>query len=296
MGSSEKNNVRVGMRGNKSADVGKQLLQGAAVSRGCIIVPPRVEDGFLERWRRALSEDPEVHEEMSIFDGHWEYQVAVKDLNRNHSRSGQHHDPVLTPHIFLQWFLWRELRTYGDHLNRVVKINRALRKCSETLSVAHAEVSRVAAHAGLECSLGPLFEELFEVPVRFCAFGKDYWDRVFCVGSFREEYKKRWDDDVRRFPKMRNISGYLSLPELRQERNLDTIFQVRVGDLLREFVPNPYGRRLPLQTISRLVLLVYICAGLARDLDGSLTICKSDPPRILTVDKTYETLRDAGVK
>ena len=73
-------------------------------------------------------------------------------------------------------------------------------------------------------------------------------------------------------------------------------FEIRVGDLLREYATNEYGKRLSLRTIARLVLLVYICAELALDIEGNLTICGSNPPRHLSVDRTYETLRDAGLR
>jgi hypothetical protein len=95
---------------------------------------------------------------------------------------------------------------------------------------------------------------------------------------------------------MRRLSDSLQLPSLVQERNLDSLFQIRIGDLLREYATNPWGARLSVLTISRLVLLVYICSGLAIDIEGDLTVWGSDPPRHLTVSRTYETLGDAGLR
>ena len=284
------------VRANKSIGVGIPRLKGAISPGTEGIVPPIVEEGFLKQWRSALNEDKNLHKTMREFDAHWEYESAVADLNRNHSQSCQHHDAVLDPHIFFQWFLWRELRAYGTYLNRVVKINRSLRGCSETLATAHSDVERFAAGARLIPDLSPLLKQLSEVHSAAEEFEKNYWDRVFCVGSFLIKQVEDWALDRSNFPKMRPIAESIWFPLLEQERNLDTTFQIRVGDLLRKYIPNPYGRRLSLLTISRLVLLVYICANLATDVDGLLTIWGSDPHRKLTVDQTYETLRNAGLR
>jgi hypothetical protein len=89
----------------------------------------------------------------------------------------------------------------------------------------------------------------------------------------------------------------IRLPSLKQERNLDTRFQVRIGYLLREYASNPYSRRkAKLPTIARLVLLTYICSGLAVDEKDRLLVWGSDPPRELTISGTYGNLCDAGLK
>lgn len=284
------------VRKQRSASIGKLLLQGGTPPRAWIIVPPHVEERFLEQWRSALSEDKSLHEKMRNFDAHWEYGAAVADLNRNHSRSGEHHDAVVYPNIFFQLFLWRELGAYGAHLNRVVEINRSLRGCIETLATAQDDFERFAVRARLTTDLGPPLKQLSDLQSVAEEFERDYWDKVFCVGSFVNKHVEDWDLDNSNFPKMRPISESIWFPLLEQERNLDTTFQIRVGDLLLKYAQNPYGRRLSLLTISRLVLLVYICAGLADDIEGNLIIWGSDPPRTLTVERTYETLRDAGLR
>ena len=280
----------VEMQDKKSAGTGKPSLQGGAAPSAWIIVPPRLEESFLERWDSALSEDEKSHKKMAAFDAHWESDAAVTDLTRNRSPFSGWYSPFRLN--FFQWFLWRELRAYGAHLNQVVEINRSLRGCSETLAAAHGQFERFAARARLKNDLG----SIIDLRLNTVEFEKDYWDKVFCVGSFASKYVKGWDDDRRKFPKMRPISGSIWFPELRQERNLDSTFQIRVGDLLRDYAPNPYGNRLSLLTISRLVLLVYICAELATDIEGHLIIWGRDSPRKLTVERTYETLRNAGLR
>ena len=253
-----------------------------------------IEEGFLERWFSALSENEERHLKMRQFDGHWERGTAVADLNRNCSLFSQYQNTTLAPPgVHFQLFLWRELRAYGSHLNRVVEINRTMRDCSVTLAAAHSHAERGAIRSRLSRDLGPLFEQLYDLRLRILEVEKNYWDKVFCVGSFTNDSKELLDV---KFPTMRRLGDSLRIPLLKQERNLDSTFQIRVGDLLREYGTNPYGKRLSLQTISRLVLLVYICAGLALDIEGDLTIGGSNPHRKLTVERTYETLRDAGLR
>jgi hypothetical protein len=284
-------------RGMKSSKKWEPLLQGGIAPRSWIILPPRIEESFLERWSSALSENAEVHMAMCKFDEHWERDVAVTDLNHNCSMFAQHEYPFgVQPHLYFQLFLWRELRTYGLHLNRVVETNRVFRECSEILRTAHSQSQRAVSRTRLEHDLGAILEGLLDLRLCVSEFEKDYWDKVFCVGSFTDKYVPGWESDIQKFPTMRRLTDSLCPPLVRQERNLDSVFQVRVGDLLREYAPNPYGKRLSLLTISRLVLLVYICAELAIDIDGDLIIWGSDPPRKLSVDRTYETLRDAGLR
>jgi hypothetical protein len=272
------------------------MLEGGTAPNAWIVLPPRIEGGFLEPWFSALSENGEHRKKMRKFDGYWEHEQAVADLRRNHSMFCQN-DPMMPcrPHPHFQVLLWRELQVYGSHVNRVVAINRTLRHCSETLAAAHCHSERVAARARLKHDLGPIFEQLFDVRQHIDKFERDYWDKAFCVGSFRSKYADEDLDIHLGKMGMRGIPESLSLPALKQERNLDSTFQIRVGDLLRKYGTNPYGR-LPLLTISRLVLLVYICAELATDINGHLTIWGSNPHRKLTVDRTYETLRHAGLR
>lgn len=285
------------VRGRKSSKAWEPLLQGGTAPHSWIIVPPWIEESFLERWFSALSENEEHHKKMHELDGYWEYQEAVADLNRNCSLFCQRQDAIQNPPpIHFQLFLWRELQAYGRHLNRVVNINRALRECSEALATAQTHSQRIAVRARLGSDLGPMFEQVDDARFRIREVEKDYWDRVFCVGSFTSEYADEDPDLHFHEMKMRRLSESLHFPTLKQERNLDSTFQIRVGDLLRKYGTNPYVNRLTLLTISRLVLLVYICAELALDVENNLTIWGSDPPRTLSIDKTYETLRDAGLR
>ena len=271
------------------------LLQGGTSPTAWTIQPPRTEERFLELWASALSEREDFHKKVRDVDEHWDYREAVADLRRNCSDFCQlDYEIPLQPHLHFQLFLWSELRAYGKHLNRVVEINRTLRECSKTLASAHDQFERSAVGARLANDLGPIFEQLLEARLHTVELEKDYWDKALSVGSFSKNYAKDLLD--LEFPEMRRVSDSLCFPPLIQERNLDSTFQIRIGDLLREYATNPYGNRLSLLTISRLVLLVYICAGLAVDIQGDLTIWGSNPYRKLTVDRTYETLRDAGLR
>lgn len=283
------------MENRGSGKTGRSSPQGGTLPRASISLPPLIEETFLERWFSALSESENSHRAMKDFDEHWEHKDAVADLKRNCALFCQNNDEdSLSPHIHFQLFLWSELRVYRAHLNRVVEVNRALRDCSKTLDAAHEQSERIAVRARLANDLGPVVEKLLAARLRTTELDKNYWDKAFSVGAFSNDYSKdRLDIE---FPEIRRVSDSLRFPPLIQERNLDSTFQIRVGDLLREYAPNPYASRLSLLTISRLVLLVYICAGIAVDIEGDLTIWGSDPCRTLTVDRTYETLRDAGLR
>lgn len=285
------------MRGKRSIEMWKPLLQGGTAPTAWIILPPRIEEDFLEQWYSGLSGNKEHHKRMGKFDDFWEHEQTVADLKQKHSLFCPGEDTIPhSPHLDFQIFLWRELQVYGSHLNRVVEINRTLRECSETLAAVHRHSETIATRTRLRHELDPIFEQLLDVRRGIVEFEKDYWDKVFCVGSFESKYADE-DSDLH-FHEMglRALPESLSLPALKQERNLDTTFQIRVGDLLRRYGSNPYGKRVTLLTISRLVLLVYICAGLAADVEGNLAVWESDPIRHLTVDRTYETLRNAGLR
>jgi hypothetical protein len=67
--------------------------------------------------------------------------------------------------------------------------------------------------------------------------------------------------------------------------------------LTRLIRPQARGRRrkAKLPTIARLVVLTYICSGLAVDEKGRLLVWGSDPPRELTVDRVYDRLLEANL-
>lgn len=284
------------MRQRNYPAVGKLSLRGGSAPTAWVILPPRLEEGFLERWVSALCENEGQHKKMCRFDDFWECKTAVADLKRSGSMFSQMKDCTIPvrPHLFFQLFLWRELRVYGTHLNQVTEINRILRNISKNVSATH-KAAESAASKRLP-ALDSVSEQLEAAHSRAVEVEKNYWDEIFSVRSFAKKYTNGWETDIRRFPKIRRLSQPFLLPLLIQERNLDSIFQIRVGDLLREYAPNPWGHRLSLLTISRLVILVYICAELAHDVEGNLTIWRSDPPRHLTVSRTYDTLRNAGLR
>jgi hypothetical protein len=292
--------------------IGRPLMESPKTAEGWVTAPPRTERNFVKLWLSALSENWKQHENMKEFTGLWERDAAIADLMRNNSpfyvrvvqtvtrgckkrgckkkKNVNDGSKLLEPNLEFQSFLWRELRVYGRHLNRVVAINRNWDVISKQLASAYSSSSRIALKSTVKGFMDPFLDELFDLEHRFTQFAENYWEMVYCTGPFATQ---PGDPSLSADPKMRQLSDSLKLPDLRQERNLDTIFQVRVGDLLRKYGSNPFGTRLSLLTISRLVLLVYICAGLV---DRDLTIWSSDPPRTVSVQTTYEKLRDAGLR
>jgi hypothetical protein len=274
---------------------------------------------FREHWWGSFREEAENRKEMSKFDAFWERQPAISGLTGGYLALS----PDALGHIYA------ELRIYSRYLNRVVQTNEALRTIAKAISDAHAATVRVSRGKEVQHSVETYSGRLFRLQQEFERFEKEYWDVVFTQGKLKFEGKEYpplptdpgWRTKRRLNPfleerhtdlglnRYRNVanppytdrladdhgirftSDGIHLPVLQQERNLDTVFQVRIGDLLRWVT-----KRTSLTTVSRLVLLVYICAELVDDVEGRLTITGSEPPRELHVDKTYETLRDAGLR
>jgi len=78
---------------------------------------------------------------------------------------------------------------------------------------------------------------------------------------------------------------------LERERDLDAAFQVRVAAILRVYLSKESG--ISLRTISRLVVLVYLSAGLAGDRHDEAIICNGG--RRLEIRNVEQRLRRAGL-
>jgi len=259
-------------------------------------------DGFLERWFGAFWGNPwlgktqPLRDPMIRYDDHWERDEVIADLYPDH---GYHYSTFRVglelESSFVQHYLSREVSAYSDHLNRVVDTNHALSRASQLLNETVLALNGAVYGLPFLATFEPFLEKLGHLKLEVSEFEGNYWDSIFQVGKFAVNEP----DKFKRFKRrgMRALSSSFTLPMLKQERNLDTIFQVRIGDFLRENVAAENTQRyVSILTISRMVILVYICAGLAIDVNGHLIVRDSDPPRELSVSRTYQTLRDAGVR
>ena len=253
-------------------------------------VIPRTSNSerFRARWEAAIVRtdpitgqdlahgvDPITRRHLAHYDHYWECPDALRELQPKWSALSR---PV-------QYFLvggatdvigllWKEASVYATHLNEVVRINKAFRRTIKAIGDAEKAVQGAKANISLEPLLRGYASSLNEMFCKLEDTRREYWT---------EQYSSQG---------MRPISEHVRLPKsLSQDRNLDTQFQTRAGDLLRSSDPS-----LSLETISRLVVLAYICADLVEESkDKHLIILGSDPNRKLTVASTYDKLRKAGL-
>ena len=274
---------------------GMEDWQFASSIREC----PPLTKTFLERWSAAICVLYNEHASMEEYDDHWESKRVHSDLNRwDTPFSAERYSTNIplgcleTPDI--QLFLAQELHLYWEHLNRVKDVNRALRRVGQKLATVQIAWQETALRVKFSDAL-KISADLARVRSGLKSFERQYWDRLFCLGQFSIPPQKR--GVLYHYKALRPLSPSLQLPSLKQERNLDTLFQVRVADLLLEYCNRSKQRsRVSLRTIARLVVLIYICADLVRLDHDELVIRDSNPVRILSVDKTYETISDAGLR
>jgi hypothetical protein len=90
-----------------------------------------------------------------------------------------------------------------------------------------------------------------------------------------------------------------------KEIGLDAQFQIRIAQIFRGYLPLAVERNgkkvrgVPRETIGRLVLNLYICAELCKEVDGALVYTrdlKKEVPRKLTLDAINQKLGSAGIK
>jgi hypothetical protein len=280
----------------KDPVTGSEEWQFASSIREC----PPLDPGFVKRWSAALCTLDHEHAEMEKYDEFWHCEAARSDLTRwdtpfwaelfstNVPLGSQ-----TTPEI--NGFLSQELCLYREHINRVNDINRAIRKIGRRLANTEMEWQQAALRVKFRDAVN-ILQTLASLRSRVEQFQNQYWDCLFCMGEFSVPEPKR--EVLYCYRALRRLSACLRVPTIRQERNLDTLFQVRVADLLLEYCNRSNRRsRVSLRTIARLVTLVYICADLVTPIDKvTLQIRGSRPQRRISVDSIYETLTDAGLR
>ena len=135
--------------------------------------------------------------------------------------------------------------------------------------------------------------------INFVERGKKFWQRQL-FASDRE--RRKWPIDLDELKhiipeELRDTEitlRTLTYPrDLVKRTDLDRYFQARVGKVLSDYC------LVSVRTVSRLVVLLYWCAGLAEQEEGQLVVKHmriSGYQRLLTVDSVYQKLRDAGLR
>ena len=208
------------------------------------------------------------------FDAYWERDEAIADLRGKQYGIGEHtrYAGEAQPSSLIE-LLWKESFIYARHLNQVLQINEVFRR--STKAVWDAEKSLRGAGNGM--ILKPLLTEyadnLKELGTKLDKTQSEYWNHQYARQGLPA------------------ISKDKGRTKILQDRNLDTIFQIRAAELLRSFFAS-----LSLYTIARLVVLAYICADIVDVRDGCLIVLGSEPARTIGIDTTYEKLRAAGLR
>jgi len=259
---------------------------------------PQLGDQFLERWSAALCVLPNEHAAMQEYDSYWECENAWHDLFRwdtpfsreSHTRLYPLGSSV-TPYI--RGFLSQELHLYREHVNHVKKVSHDLRRVVSSM----AKTAEIWQEAAMRIRFGDVLDtqkEIAKIQSQVGHFQAEYWDRLFCMGEF--SIPKQESGVLHYYQALRPLPPSVLLPAIRQERNLDRLFQIRVADLLLEYCNRSNRRsKVSLRTIARLVVLIYICADLVIHSEKGLVIRGSRPARKVSVDATYESLVDAGL-
>ena len=200
------------------------------------------------------------------YDEYWEYKEAYAELRVSEPRLLERPEDLVLE-------LRDEAHEYSVVVNRVVETNVVIRKADQALRHAASVLTGLSKQYRLGYSLRTKAVELLQM-----------------CSNLRAERGLYWKE----------ASVPRSGASLSQERQADTLFQVRVARILRKYAPN-----VSLMTISRLVLLTYICTKLAEEREipmqrrgktgpeAHLVVLQSNPPRKLTIPATYEKLRDA---
>jgi hypothetical protein len=112
--------------------------------------------------------------------------------------------------------------------------------------------------------------------------------------GLRLRYEREWTRPVGIF-----AAPFRGHTKVVQARELDSWFQVRLAFVFRADMPkNPFPKRKEergpsLRTIARLIVLFLVCADLAEEKEGQVTLKHNRRP--ITVDGVLQQLRGAGI-
>jgi hypothetical protein len=243
-------------------------------------------DEFLRKWKTALR-NRETFER-----AYWEGQDAYSDLKRtgylervcleekdDEPGFGSGPEHFIAKHALPK--ICAELRVYRRDLNRVRALIGFQKDQYEWLD-KHARA--LGQKAKLVASKDSAFaDDLVQLAKRV--------DEV--KRGIRFRLREHW-----RHPSLDFLNPYEGHGAPRQERQLDSRFQVRLGVVLRSFmrkypVTAGGGSGPSLRTIARLIVLFLVCADLAEVKQGQVTLKHNN--RRITVGGVLQQLRGAGI-
>jgi len=244
---------------------------------------------FLKKWRWAL------RTRRGPANRYWEGQRALFDLKRTNYldrvRLEEEGDPEGAFGDGLAHFapshalpkIFSVLSAYRGNITRVRSLVEFQKNHEEWLT---QEANRIRKKANLIITLHP-------VPAR----------RLKRIAKKVDEARREIHMEVRqhwRKPSLGVVLPFKGHKSLTQERELDSWFQVRLGTILRTFMPkDPLpaesdARGPSLRTIARLVVLFLVCADLADVVEDEIRL-KHGRNRRLSVEGVLQQLRGAGI-
>jgi hypothetical protein len=245
----------------------------------------------------------------------WEGPKAFAELNRTNNL-GRVLPNIASDHLFshLTFALMREVRGYkrcvqaidanhqcfGGALEALIRAEAVLRKAHVEEAEVKREIEEVLARTA----------SMVEEQRRALERRRDsYWDDVMLASL--DEWSN-WPPDFnkgewisygrKRIPTMppeefaawsERFNKFKYPRKLTRRIDLDSRFQVRFAVVLRHYLQLKITH-VSLTTIARLVVLTYICGGLAGEQGGKLTIAGTG--KRLTVGAVDQKLREAGLK
>jgi len=275
---------------------------------------------FYQKWvsEFGLYRKPTVHNP----DTFWEGADACKEL-----MSGidwllvlvPSTDPADHPFTTLFQLLWREIESYRHIAGQIVVRNKEMRIAETALGRMQTELEAIGRNPhmpDLRRLLLSLKREVTKTSEKV-----EKLQKTSIKDSLRQ-YKSTDSGGVERWVPPDKTDPLIPYPppdvELREKifeqvispegletnREFDSVFQVRLGRVFRQYLP--LGS-VSLATIARLVVLSYICADLAQEQNWRIKLPKrpaSTAPAlviqaaqcVLTVDGVYQKLRRGGLR
>lgn len=266
-----------------------------------------VAPDFRTRWKSKFDEQARLFAAGRREHRHWEGDDAYRELQRKDALWLVLPEDELDgwPFTSLMARLEAEISTY-ERFEKVSQNNDCFRDALDALSGAERRLTRTIlpesqAKGGVQAVLTKAISFLASRRVAMEQRRDSYWEETLLAGP---QERKRWsvymdkEKHVHSIPPQElsdweKIFNDFSYPrKMVRQIDLDSRFQVRIAVILRFYLHQEDG--VSLKTIARLTVLTYLCAGLAEDRNGHLTIRYTG--KRLTVSAVDQKIRSAGLK
>jgi hypothetical protein len=245
---------------------------------------------FINRWRhevRKVSQSGKHTQGKRAYDTHWEGELAYLEFEREGLLPALLFERRNVNGLPRRWQLHAaireistEMQNYADHMGKVVQKNYEFRGITKFLNAMAYRFLK--ERNGLEDS--DMRKLLTQYSLQFEA------DRDRLLKCQKDRQNKIWDNPPGAMGKILISHTYKKRRPVKED-DLDTLFQIRIAQILRTFFPKKHVSR---ETISRLVVLIYLVGELVEQEKDRLLIRHTN--RELKIIDVTQRLRRAGVK